>query len=569
VIALSLKPRAAAVLLTLTCAGFGLWGLRWGLPSPQRTDLFLPAQQQTPEFFKQVDSFRTQWYQKLGESPIAYLGRSVSEKPAERYTHNILSSYSSFLVRTHDGDEQQTLVMLSRLNPLKGKWYPHSFQYGGAYIYPLAVFVGLCHSLHLIRLVPEATFYYAHPEKIAAVYTAVRVWSLLGLTLSVLALFMLCRRYWGTSTAFWAALFYALSPAAIAFAKIAKPHLWSPLWVLLAIYACLAHRADRQLRAFMLAALMFGIALATTMSQWIYVPLLFWSAWDGTWKNFFFKSAVGGAIVGIVFLACNPTLPFHITDFRYEISYLSSYYRWTTTWKALGDYFFKIIPTSVGIGTCLLAYAGVFTKSLRRKDPNISGLAIFWLLTSFYIAFQVQSTHGAAVSSRLYMTHVALCGLFCSAITSNIKGGGLLRSMCAVLLLAQAALMCRHCSSDVVPNDNATQAGLWIRDNIPLGSSIGMDSPIPNADTFPPIYFQNYTLVGSEPGGQQEKSDYYVLHGKDDGGRASLLKNGYVLIQRFAASPLQRWGFQDQFTNANFVVEIYRKDESNRLAGAP
>src|SRR5580765_4181028 len=97
----------------LLAMGFGAWGLGWGLPSAERTKLFLPVSRQNAEFYQKIDAARNAYYNEIGLDPLAHVGRMKREGKNYQQSSNILSSYSSFLVRTHHGDEQVNLVMLS------------------------------------------------------------------------------------------------------------------------------------------------------------------------------------------------------------------------------------------------------------------------------------------------------------------------------------------------------------------------------------------------------------------------------------------------------------------------
>ena len=52
---------------------------------------------------------------------------------------------------------------------------------------------------------------------------------------------------------------------------------------------------------------------------------------------------------------------------------------------------------------------------------------------------------------------------------------------------------------------------------------------------------------------------YAIVSGQDVQSKKTLQEWHFVLIQRFSDSTLQRLGYLDPFTNANFPVEIYRR----------
>ena len=537
---------------------FGFWGLRWGLPSQERTKLFLSSNQRSPEFYADIEKARLNWYDKMGQNPIAYLGRSVVNNPSDIYPTDIKLCFSSYLIRSHNADEQQTLVMISRLNPFKGRWYPYGFYYGGAYIYPLAVFLGIGKVTGIITLIPSTSFYYANPDQMANIYFFARIWSLIGLALTTIALFKFTEYHWDTRTAVWTTLFYVLLPAIFGLLKIVKPHIWSPLWTLIGIHFALEHKKNSSVKSAVLSAVFFGIAIGTTMSQGLYLLFLGGCLLQKNLRHVIRNGLIVGVVALTVYIILNPTLPFHLDDFKYE--QLSTSYPIAFSLRALLDFFFGIIPYSTGRIFAATAYISVFYFCIKGNTETEKPLAWFVLITSVLIAFQMQGTRGAPHAIRLYIAHLGLLSLFVALLTARILFGGALRVVFLIGFLAYGIVYCRHFASDRAPYDNASQASLWIQEHVPQHTEIGILTPIPLVDQFPPLPFEDYEFTCVPSGNfKNKKPPYFILNGKDAEARGKIQAHGYELIQRFATSPLQRLGFEDRLSNANFPVEIYKR----------
>jgi hypothetical protein len=551
-----LKTPWPAVLLAFLS---GMWGLGWGLPSAERNALFLSSDLRTPEFYQKVDQARAAHYEKIGLNPIAHLGRMSRSENALPETHDFLAAYSSFLVRSHHGDEQQALVMVSRLNPLKGRWYPYTFQYGGAYIYPLAAYLGTLHALRFITLQPQAAFYYEHPEKIADIYGAVRIWSVLGLMFSAVWLFYIGRIWGGPPLGLWASCFYVLTPAAMAASKLAKPHVWAAAWILASIYFCLKTRTDQRLRILAAAAFCFGLGVGTAMSQIVFLPILVWACVLSREKPTILSTALALLIAAAAFLVSNFYLFNHAQDYRDEVFYFSQYYPFDVHLKAIWNFWVGVLLPSLGIELFVLSFAGLGFAMIQNKDVRFRVLAVLSVTVFIFVAFQVQSMPGEASASRLCL---AAIGIVCLTIGWFPQKWPRANALCGILLVilsVKAAVYNMHFVSDQAPRDNASLAGLWIQEHLPAGARLGHTQSVPHVIEFPPIDFARYKLVTISS--SDNLPDYAVLPDWAHRERRQLLEKGYVPLKRFAESPLQKLGYNDRLTTANFPLEIYKKKD--------
>lgn len=544
----------------------GIWGIRWGLPSAERTALFLRPELQTDGFYRKVEAFRSQYYESFGFNPFAAGGRIARTGKDYQQSASILSSYSSFLLRVHTSDEQGTLVMISHLKPWKGEWYPYTFAYGGGYIYPLAAYLAVLAVTGRVHLISQASYYYRYPNEIAKIYLSLRTWSIIGVIPGTIALFLLGCRLGSRRIGLWSSSLFALAPICVASAKLAKPHTWAGSWVLCAFYLGLLAKEEDRFKPLLFSAICFGMAVGTILSQLAFLPLLIWTCWTPDIQKSLRQSAAYLGTAGTVALAANFYVFAHAQDYLDEAALGRRWYPFRISFNALWE-FAHVHFVSLGPFLAPLVLVGLIAALFQRKDCRLTTLAIISLLIFGFVAFEVQSQKGPPAPTRFC---IALIGIFCffaAWFTENIRGGRWLRWVCLVGLLSEAALYDLHFRSDRAPFDNASEAGLWIRDHVPRGGVIGQTQMIPHIHDFPPIDFYRYRIVPfSSPEFREAKPPVFAVTagfiapgGDMARARDMLLQNHFALVRRFADSPLQKLGFTDSIVDANFVVEIYQK----------
>ncbi len=539
----------------------GLWGLNWGLPSKERAALFLKPEMRNEAFYQKLEKHRDQTYEKIGLNPIAHYGRQARVGKLYNDSLNLLAAYSGFLLRTHHGDEQQVLVMLSRINPFQGRWYPYTFQYGGAYVFPLGAYLKTLQTLGLIKLVSQVSFYYAHPDEMGKVYYAVRGWSVLAAMCAVIPLFFLALPWVGRTGAHFASCLFALLPACIGNAKLAKPHMWAAVGSLGLIYFATRAKEDISWKPLLLAACCFGWAVGTTLSQAAYLPFLVWACWSKSVRETALRLLVAGALSVGIFTITNFYIFAHFQDFRDELFLFRTFYPFGITWCSLGDFFYKASHLSMGYLPWALAGGGFVYALFKQRETPLGRVAFLSLCVSIFFAFQNQSQLGSPVMSRLFLGLLGVGCIFASVFIFQVLSTPWIGALSLLVALGGATLYDLHYASDRVPKDNASLAAQWVQSNVPPGSVIAQDQALPQTFGFPPIDFSAYRIlqIGSPAFHNVKGRAFAILPLWAVKEREQLLQNGYTLVERFAQSPLQKWGQSDAFTTANFPLEIYTR----------
>ncbi|MEK6543662.1 MAG: hypothetical protein AABZ44_04420, partial [Elusimicrobiota bacterium] len=346
-ISTSLRGRLAGHLPFLALAALTacvyLCGVSWGVPSRARSDLLLKPEQRTADFFTALKRTRERRYQDFQYgNQFATVGYEFQEhgqgdipyfkKEAVAYEELILHSYSAFLIRSLDSDEQNLFILLSNLRPRGVEWVVAPSWYGGFYLYSLGAALGAAKVAGFIKLVPDITYYYEHPEEMGKLFVAGRVWSVLAAWLCVLAIYLFVSEVFGRTAAAWAAFFWIASPLPLSIAHIAKPHpLACALSVLGFLGSVMVYKTGSR-RWYLATGLAYGLAFASSYSVvssvWL-LPVMHIARLYGrrelTWRRAVNLDLVLATLVALAaWIATCPYVYLRFDEWRYTLKGMSA-----------------------------------------------------------------------------------------------------------------------------------------------------------------------------------------------------------------------------------------------------
>lgn len=445
-------------------------------------------------------------------------------------------------MRSVEQDEQFVLNAVSRFRPKQLKFNPKQTLYGGAYIYPIAAWWAALHVAHLVRLVPDAVHYYEKPEDLARLYAAGRCFSALFGLGCVVLVFWIGRELYDDETAAWAAALFGLSPIVVAYAHVLKPHLTATFYVLAALWLSLRKR-------FWLSAVFYGLAVGSAKYAWpVLVPLLLARPPR--------KQVLGlGALSVGVFFLVNPYALIEWGDFLAEMRAMTRWYASSPSLEAPFKAIWTPLRAGLGPGLWLLALAAA-AKLVERRGKR-DALLLSWTGSLLALtAFQVSAATGEAGTARFFLPVFALCCLLAAAGLRERAGRWALGAALVGNLLVVVPRL-ENFAADRPGRSYADQAADWIATHVPAGGELGIGSPAPMVDRFPPIPFSRYALVyvSGAPTAAQAGTlpERYVAAA--DAGLPAELRPFYALEVSFAAP---RW-MRDPFTQANPGIAVFRR----------
>lgn len=566
----------------------GLWGIRWGLPGPERLARVLPPELNGPAFREELAASWSAMHKDLGENlmlnPKSFQSfQGVVETPAGWKTppKELVNSFRSFFVRSEHEDEQSILLALSRMKPKKLEFRPHLFTYGALHIYSVGAALVVGAATGLVTLKSSILFYLDDPAKMAAMYLAGRLLTVAFFIGGALMVLRLGRRSLGAEAGFLGAAIYLMTPQAVVQAHVLKNHTF---WTVLALWT--VERSIRvletgTLRRYALAGAAAGLTTASFLGAWpacLVVgaagflrliglhdpkgkPCAPWPELQGL--------VLSGACAAAAFLITNP---YWIVDFKealLEMKVLSGFGGFDMTHPLL--FVRNALRRSVTDPVLTLMFGGAALAVLKgKKDPPLllCGLAFLIALACMATVVGVVSTRQA----RYFTGWVALGSLLAGRVLQELRAmkgpaGKLGNATTAIVL---AGLLCQGLSYAhnfaLGEGEKSThfRAGEWIEKNVPEGATIGL-TRYPQPSNSPFFRWDRYRLRFIESTIASSLSEkllppYLALTMPDHDDRPWFGANlgRYELLASFPRGKLFSWvDIDPTSTTANPLIEVY------------
>ena len=481
-----MKARAALAALTLF---FGLWGIRWCLPSKERAALILPPGLDTPAFHHELQESWTRMHAALGENLMTasqeltnFQGLQTT-RAGWAYPPDLLQNpVRSFYLRTGHDDEQTFLLLFGKMRPKSLDFRPRMYLYGGGYLYPLGAWIGawtLAGAGHLSHSLEE---YLARPEGLAGLYLSGRLFSLAALILGVLLTYRIGLELLPGAGAFIAASVYALSPAAQTQAHFMKQHTLWPLWTMLAFFLCLRILRVGKTISYAAAGAAAGGAVGTfslSVFTCLFIPAAAWIRLrrkEGDLKEESRGMVFAALAAAAVFFLVNPYWLSDWKDVWAELSVQKSY----SEFHPLALFRFAAIPLRLALTwpVELAAFLGLGLILKERRDDKLMLLAscfVLALLPVYYSAAAYQER-----GMRYCMALIPLGGLLAASLLTRLReplgkrAWAALAAAMGLHLTLSAATASNNFSAAAGEASTYRQAGRWLEENVPEGASIGL-----------------------------------------------------------------------------------------------
>lgn len=501
--------RKLLALLAFATAAF-LPGLPWGLPSSERGERVLPAAQRTPELLASMSAARAAIYERSGGNPSVELGEKAAQgkplyEPAWQVPgERLLLSYSSFLVRSSDADEQRSLAALAQINPLKLKFNPHYFVYGSLYLYPLGAWLGAAHVAHLVRLTSDITYYYKDPDAMRRIFLAGRLLSALAAIVLVLVVYRIAEDVCGPDAAWEAALLVLLVPVLLAQARLMKPHAPAAILALLSL-----RRASRLVDGdawedYLWACVWGGLAMSMNLAYFL-IPVAgvatghFMRAWRAGGPGALLRSLgdpkpwMAGLVLAGIYLAINPWVLVSWKEFHAEVSGYALKREYSVVFSPMQLVDFWYYPVRAGLGTPLwIAFLASMVVLAWRGGRRDWFYLLQILIVTTYYSFQSGAWAVRPEIARYVLPLLVLAGVMTVRAARLLAPA--LSFVVAIAAAAPAACAWWNYVRDTPTGSNAAQAGRWIDENVPAGTGIAIVEPMPHLYAEPPFRFADHPL---------------------------------------------------------------------------
>lgn len=581
---------AGIVLLGLA---FGLWGVSWGLPGPERLARVLPPGLDGPAFHQELASSWSAMHQALGENLMvnpksfgSFTG--VIETPAGWKTppKELLNSYRSFYLRSEHEDEQTILLALSRMKPRKLQFNPHLYTYGSLHIYSVGAALAAGAVLGQVAVKSSLLHYLANPGDMAAMYLAGRLLSVAAFVGCGLMLLRLGRRHAGGDEAgALAAVLFLMTPAAVVQAHVLKQHTF---WAFLALWTvdrCAAVLARGSPKDYAAAGAAAGLATAAFLGAW---PACLVVGAAGAMRLAGLHApdgrpcrpapeikglALSGLCAAGAFLLVSPYWVTGFGEATAEMKVLSGFsamnpsHIWLFATNALRRSVTDPVLTLMLGGAALALLKG-------RREPVLLLCAV-----AFLIALASTASVGGVLATRqarYFIGWIGVGSLLAGRLLQELRAlkGPAGRFATATAAVVLAGLACQgltyahNFAAGAGDRSNHFRSGEWIEKNVPAGETIGL-LRLPQPSNSPFFRYDRYRLLfiepplaASLPAGKLPRWLALTIPDYDDRPALAGVLARYERVAVFPRARLFPWIEPDpSSTTANPLVEIHRLRE--------
>ncbi|MFA7328384.1 MAG: glycosyltransferase family 39 protein [Candidatus Ratteibacteria bacterium] len=484
------------------------YGIGWGVPGEYRKALVFSSPNEAGYFLEPMKSARANIYEKVGSfGEFLSVGASLdagSERVISIHENgglvkkvplNLVNSLRSYLLRSYGADEQRAVIALSNFRPLEKKFNPHFFQYGGAYLYPLALTVKLADFFKFLKLQSSIDNYLEQPVEMGKVFIAGRCLGALAAVCSLLFFYLFVRLLFDKKTALFASFFYAFCPAVILWAHYLKPYAYVLFWFNGGLFfIAYVLKREKWRSAAVLAAVFSGLAAGTLVVYgYLFLGLILAVFLAGRSDRRPFPWRFSGVCLAVflgVFLLVNPCLVPSFREFLLEAKGVSGMWQFGITPERFTLFFGGTLRYGLGTPLWFAAAFGLVLAVLRHSKEDI----FLVLLLVPFLVYGASSTTGYAHYILPFFAIMALLAVRFLVFLLSLRKARMGAGVYLIFTLLFTAFYGIAASFSFREPNTRDIAGKWIKENIPYGSMIAMPD-LPSPWRTPAFPFAEYRLA--------------------------------------------------------------------------
>jgi len=448
-----------------------------------------------------------------GPEELVHL-HSIVHLSWDKNKSEILRIIRHYLIWSYSGDVATAFGPLSTMNPRRLNFNPHSFQYGGAFLYPLAAVLKFSSWIGVTHVASDAGYYIRHPLEFRKLVLAGRTLCVM-MNLATLVLIYKTTRLWKDErTALLAVALYVFIPGPLCLSRELKPHAYAVAWVMMACYYALRYLRENREWYWILSAVGAGLATGSCLNYGVsfLIPLV--AVLGGDLAKRMRHVCYSLLLFGFVLVITNPYALISHELFFQEMTALKQAFSFAgevlTPWTNI---FVRGAPwwLSLAAGTSLIFY--IFGDDPFSEKLLMAAFPVMYTLC-FYAASSGECPPRFAII--IYPWFAMLCAWGLSRIIQKRGWAGIL------LATALVGLTCMKGSAYVVNfaldargESDVFRAGRFLS-KLPAGSHVGCLA-FPAPESFPALPFYQYPLTTFpdidtlQKAPEKELPDYLVI----------------------------------------------------------
>jgi len=523
-----MSKKSVIFLLSILSLSFFLdvLGIGWGTPGSKRNKLYFENKEQIKESLRDITP------EKVRKSKTEY----KEELSGSRFNP----------VRSYHPDESQFIESLSNMNPKKLDFNPHYFYYGTLYFWFLGLALAIAFLFGLVKLIPDLSFFYFHPEELGRFYIAGRMVSVVFAVLTCFLVFLIARKLYGEKKALISSLFLSLTPIFVINAHYVAVDITEVFFITLSFFLSLKILESEKNKWYIFAGIVAGFAGSAKYPGILIIltiPIASFlkggKGWANLLRSFLCKKVLLSYLFAIgAFLFTNP---FIVTSYNEVIPYTIAYREQAEGMQNLdllgGSLFYlKALYYGVGLPLLVLSLIGVVYVFYKKEKGEV--LMLFWVIFSFLLVSSI-----SVRSDRYILVIIPFIAILAAKSLNVFKNkylrGGVLAAVSIFSFLYTFAY-----DQLFIQENIRTTAGKWIAENIPQGAKVGLKRDPYQFET-PPLNHFKYKLciTGTDLEEIRRQSPQYFIVSEIEYRRSPQIwdeafeKTGYKIIKDFSHPP--------------------------------
>jgi len=296
------------IFIEIIFACFVLIGIKWGLPSREIKKMYFSNDRDLKKVIEKVKKVdvRKSW--------------EISKRKKDKLPRSYFN-----LIRTFHPDEEIIIKSLSNMNPKKFDFNPHYFVYPAFYIYVAGFVMFILHIFKIIKLIPDVSFYFFHPEEMAKLYLTGRIITLISALILIFIIFKIGNKF-KNKCGFFSAFLIAFSPLFFINSHYMTIDIMMILFVAVSFLYTLKYTENNNVKDIYIASIFAGLSGGTKYPGiliWGIIPfaVLLSEGWGGIRKKTIYISFI---ITITSFFAVNPYIIIDHLEFKRDFLSLMS-----------------------------------------------------------------------------------------------------------------------------------------------------------------------------------------------------------------------------------------------------
>jgi len=449
-------------------------GIKWGLPSRELNGLYFYEEKNLKRTLEEIKKYKEPIWKGYGY--YFALHPEEEEKKLPRNLYNPIRSYHP--------DEYFVIKVLASMNPGKFDFNPYQFAVGGVYLYLVGVFLFLFSKTGIIKLTKDLNFYFFNPGEIGKFYIVGRtITTFYGIGVLILSFLISKKIFKKEVNSFLTAILILFSPLIILNSSYMYVDIPGLFWVMMCLYFSIKTLENPSYKNFFLTGIFSGLACGTKISLFVSIFIPFITS------ILIYSKNIKKIILSLIYITGSFLISFGITNPYFFITFPLPLVelKQHTPLSFSGKFYLNSLGYGIGLLPFILCVAGIFLNKDNFKEKNRI-LLFIWCI--FYFLF-------ISVFSKNYARYILpvvppliILGINYWLENFKIK---ILRKTILFFCFLYSFLYGLSYKSLLIKENVRTEAGKWIKENIPYGKSIGV-CEVPWQFQMPPFDYFVYKV---------------------------------------------------------------------------